>query len=450
MSRLLLRSLRSSNAGLFLLQNNYKKQGIHVPVPVLLRYISSAITQKFESLNRDSSEFLRQEEKLDSKRKTHEITRLIQQWSSLWGKESASSDSNFFRDNGDAHALEKGVEVVDRLANVLLDVREANIKNSSEGDDHDRTNYLNTLNLALAFWGKSPPSEMNGVRAQHLLSRMEHVGVLDFSEIGADSGQLRCIMIAYGAAIQAWAISHDPPNSSVNGALQAQALLEKLEQVEGGTDIQPQLRIYNSSMHGFAIRGMVEEAEQLLEKLEKLSETNAELTPDVLTFSSCINAYLKSTKRGIAKGEPVAKRAEALLDRMVKRYESTGGDLQYRPNQTTFGTVISLFAKSNTKTAAEDADRILQWLISLYEKDVNSGKVRNEKNNSYSLQPSYVHFISVLIAYQKRSMGRGAAVQRIEELLVQMDAMCQAGNDKVTPTYQVRTCKKRSSILTRI
>ncbi len=97
-----------------------------------------------------------------------------------------------------------------------------------------------------------------------------------------------------------------------------------------------------------------------------------------------------------------------------------------------------MFAKSHTKTGAEDADRILQWLISLYDKDVNTINDRDERNYSYSLQPSYVHFISVLLGYQRKKFGRAAAVRRIEELLVQMDTMYEAGNDKVKPTYQVR------------
>ncbi len=351
MSRLF-KVLCSSKGSCYLRQTNNSIGGGFLPK---VRWVTSVseIKSKFEALNRKSTEFFDKQEKFDSERKTNEITRLIQQWSTLWNKESSASDlSQYLHDKSEKEALETGVQVVDRLANILLDVREDHVLNS--GGQDDRTQYLYAVNLAIAFWGKCPPSQLNGVRAQHLLSRMEQVGVLDFSQMQIPAAAAAAgggenadpAVIAYGAAIQAWAISSDPRDSSINGALEAQALLEKLEAMSNSSNgasnerFQPQLRIYNSCIHGFAIRGMIDEAEAMLEKLEKMSETTPKLTPDVLTFSSCINAYLKSTKaRGNrGGGKPLAKRAEALLDRMVKRYEATGGDVQYRPNQTTFGT----------------------------------------------------------------------------------------------------------------
>jgi pentatricopeptide repeat protein len=124
----------------------------------------------------------------------------------------------------------------------------------------------------------------------------------------------------------------------VDGATKALQLLNKME----AKNIKPPLRIYNSCIHGFAVRGMIDESERLLERLEELSEVNEGLRPDVLTCSTVLNAYLKY--KGRVQGKPLEKRAEDLLDRMMRRYEATG-DVQYRPNQYTFGTGKSVGCK---------------------------------------------------------------------------------------------------------
>ena len=93
-----------------------------------------------------------------------------------------------------------------------------------------------------------------------------------------------------------------------------------------------------------------------------------------------------------------------------------------------------MVAKSSTKTAAEDADGILQSLIDLYEKEVKSQD--DDVGYDYSLQPGTGHFVSVFLAYQKKKSKVGW--RRIEELLVQMDRLHEDGNDKVKPNNQVR------------
>jgi len=101
--------------------------------------------------------------------------------------------------------------------------------------------------------------------------------------------------------------------------------------------------------------------------------------------------------------------------------------------------VISIFGKSMAASGAEDSDRILQLLIGLYEKEKQLDEKTDEEDvEKFSLQPGVGHFVSVLLAYQKRRMNSPSAVQRIEELLVQMDRIHQAGNDLVRPNYQVR------------
>ena len=288
------------------------------------RTFGAAPLDKIELLYQQCNTLLEQKHSLDSSRMTHDIPRMINEWTKLWGKESNSIKSkNHFVNEKEENMLRKGVVIVDRLAHLLLDTRETNI-----GSTRDRTNYESTLNLALSFWAKSPPSKINGPRAQQLMDRMEAAGLLSDNN---NKGLLEKRQITYGAMIQAHCITIDDRNEAENGAMKALKLLNKME----AKNMHPPLRIYNSCIHGFAVRGMIDEAENLFEKLEKLSEVNSGLRPDVLTCSTVLNAYLKY--KGEVRGKPLEKRADDLLDRMMRRYEATG-DVQYRPNQYTFGT----------------------------------------------------------------------------------------------------------------
>ena len=408
-------------------------------------------------------------------------------------------------------------EIVHRLAHVLMDAKEnprtrtttntntnTNTTIGTKTSSEDRTHYLSILNLALRYWAKSPPSKINGKKAHELLSRMEDLGILDLGKVKTKTKMKahgnsnvnvnvnenenvkmdqQQMLISYHTVIRAWAAA-TVDHKGLNGALKALELLERLScmksrddtKTETKADTWPILQMYNICMNGFAKRGMIKEAEEVLHRLEDMSKTDPNMAPDTYTFSSCINAYLKGVEKnrdrdvGVGVGmdsKTAAQRAEDILQRMIQRYEGSGGDDRYRPNQTTFGTVISLFSKSNGRTAAEDADRVLQRLIHLYDDgDENHGNAVHGKNNenpggirgeqkkhadpqwltidegyqdgSYSLQPGTGHFVSVLLAYQRRGYKAKESIQRIEELLVQMDALYEAGNDKVAPTYQVR------------
>ena len=323
---------------------------------LLAKSRSRNLSTKYDSLYTESCVFLERLAKndLDVTTKTKEIVRLTEEWATILGKGvseiefwsmrhtslspsvSHAPDKNVNKDliKNDAQVadVQSVVEIVDQLAHALLDVKE------KVDDENDRTRYFLTLNLSMTFWSKNPPSPLNGARAEKLLSRMERLGMLSDA-----SDKRHCYAIAMNAwtnSVDSNRYSHanyfdgdDAGVPSTNGALQALRLLEKLECTPL---VQPTLEMYNGCIHAFAIRGMVREAEEILKKVEKLSETDANLTPDVKTYSSCLNAYQKQSGKHI-EGEPLAKRAEVLLERMMKNYKKTG-DIKYRPNQVTFGT----------------------------------------------------------------------------------------------------------------
>lgn len=396
-----------------------------------LRYFGSMEwSEKIKSFTATCKNFLQQENLYKSSRATYEILRYLNEWNKIWERgmsDSGHSKGAIVEGESEMDVWRSSMEVVDELAHALLDLKEANM-----GDEKDRTDYGVILSQVLSMWTKSPPSVDTGIRAQRILDRMEDLGV--FAEVR--EGQ-KIWEVSYGAVIQAYSITiDDPRGGTINGAIEARNLLEKMESIQG---VEPSLRIYNSCIHGFAIRGMIREAEDLLRVLEDRSRSNSNLAPDVLSYSACLNAYSKYS--GKVEGKPLAERAEDILHRMLKRYEATG-NIRFRPNQYTFGTVIAMMAKGQTPTAAEDADRILQLLIDYSQKEEKSNSVTsyNDEEDAdaaekySSIQPGVGHFVSVLLAYKQRSTI--AAVNRMEELLVQMENMFIAGNDQVKPNYQ--------------
>ena len=61
---------------------------------------------------------------------------------------------------------------------------------------------------------------------------------------------------------------------------------------------KPNVWVYNTCLHGYAMRGMIYEVEALLEKLEQNDLNHEEgdenrLRPDVYSYSICLNAYEK-------------------------------------------------------------------------------------------------------------------------------------------------------------
>jgi pentatricopeptide repeat domain (PPR motif) len=297
------------------------------------RYFGSFDSQKVQNLYQECIEFLQQENLPESTTAVYHIVRLITELSKIWDDQDFNDSAVSIRPKStlgensyekDMDTLRNVVDVVDKLAHVLLDIKAANMD-----DQKDRTKYGVTLSLALSFWTKCLPGKDNGIKAERILQRMEELGL--FTETEEEGSTIR--QISYGAVIQAYCITIDDPDGVANGAVEARRLLQKLESMQG---FESALRIYNSCLHGFAIRGMVDEAEDLLTMLEERSKTNIKLTPDVLTYSACLNAYSKYTGREEV-GKPLADRAEDILHRMMKRYDSTG-DIHFRPNQYTFGT----------------------------------------------------------------------------------------------------------------
>lgn len=316
--------------------------------------------------------------------------------------------------------LSKYMHIIDNLSHKLLDFREKMGRNRVD----DRTQYRILLHLVLTLWSHAPPSRNNGPKAQRILDR-----IIKISKSCKDKSLIPTEK-EYGCVIHAWAntIDHD----DTDGGTMALRLLDDLSNIK---NVQSSRIAYNTTLHALASRGRIDDVEKILDRMENSTPQGSVPGPDVFTYSTVLNAYQKSNKS--RKQSSIAKRAEALIHRMLRRYNETG-DITIRPNQYTFGSVISLFATSKSPHAAKDADRILQWQISLYENENIETTViegTNEKEQlKYTLAPGVPHFVSVILAYSN-SKQRGSA-ERIAELLMDMERLQEAGNPQLKPTYQ--------------
>lgn len=264
--------------------------------------------------------------------KTMTINQLVSEWNAIWG--SPSESFTFLNINtpsqDNAGVTLESVEIVDELVHKLLDEVEEMLSQNKA----ITAPLYSIVSFGLGGWAKAPPTDMNGIKAQQIIDRIEYIhGELDKSK----SLSLQPSTILYGAAIRAWTNSIDSNVSEGNGASMACKLLEKMENIYSNGEnpsAKPNLRVYNTCLHGLAKRGMIVEAERFIEKMEKLNDE--ELIPDVYTYSICMNAYEKFNGNNM-KGKPVEKHAKQLLTKMLKKYEQTG-DRRFMPNQFTYGT----------------------------------------------------------------------------------------------------------------
>ncbi len=219
----------------------------------------------------------------------------------------------------------------------------------------DGYSYSAVLNALAKSGGKREAA----LRAEKLLYQMEHSikvttdfcynAVMDcWSVSGCDDAGRRAqrwltkleergpppTRVSYNACIKAWA-------RSGNGAPEAHRLLMRMEAMGG--DLSPDKISYSTCIDAWCrstanLTVATEKAESLLQLMEIGSTKNADMTPDVVAYTSVLYAY--------AKASTDTQRAMSLVDRM-KRYTKE------EPNTTFLNTLIHLFAKAKKVGQAE-------------------------------------------------------------------------------------------------
>ena len=116
----------------------------------------------------------------------------------------------------------------------------------------------------------------------------------------------------------------------------------------------PDLRLYNETLNNYALIGTLaaaERAELMLDHIFELSKTNVQLKPNDFTYNTVINAW-------------VASKHESAPEQMWKIYERMR-EAHVLPNMATFNALINYLSKpSNERLDVERADTLLDLMES--------------------------------------------------------------------------------------
>jgi hypothetical protein len=219
----------------------------------------------------------------------------------------------------------------------------------------DGYSYLAVLNSLAKSGGRREAA----LRSEKLLYQMEHTITVDsdfcynavmdcWSVSGCDDAGRRAqrwltrleeqgpppTRISYNACIKAWARTR-------NGAPEAHRLLMRMNHIGG--DLSPDKISYSTCMDAWCrctsnLTNAAENADLLLHHLERESQANYDLKPDIVAYTSVLYAY--------AKAGVDTQRAMGLIDRL-KLYGNE------KPNTTFLNTLIHLFAKQRKIGQAE-------------------------------------------------------------------------------------------------
>mmetsp|Transcript_42881 Transcript_42881/g.130465 ORF Transcript_42881/g.130465 Transcript_42881/m.130465 type:complete len:1051 (-) Transcript_42881:722-3874(-) len=270
-----------------------------------------------------------------------------------------------------------------RRAECLLDEMEVSYCNGG-GDETVRPNAL-SYSGCISAWARSDDPDA-ATRAASLLERMERLYRAGDYGVMPDT-------VAYTSTIQAW-------SRVTNAADRADELLERMMRLsgEGGENpcARPNVRTYNYVLASYArTRGRAGDAERMLRRMEQASrerEWEAEamgeeedgdrddgdgtIRPDTGTYNACIAAWCRQSEEEMNEGEDgkdSLARAESLLREMRDR-PRTDGDGEHddeaddvRPDVSSYGNIIRLHCKRNSRPAARRASELLDEMERSYE-----------------------------------------------------------------------------------
>lgn len=332
------------------------------------------------------------------------IIRLIWDWGQLWGHATLTPPAYIGR----------GAVLAEKLIHALLDAKEEEMNNkTSDVEGTMKTRFEPLCVVAINGLAKSDLAE-RGRRAQSILDRVEIIFALSGGQ-----EELAPTSKMYNATISAYSKSDE-----VAATDSCVSLLRRMDDRFCSGDnplVKPNAVAYNSVLDAYARRGDAQNAQRLVEEMERLyGRSNDELMmPDAFSFSSLIHAWEKSCH------PHAAKKAEEALQRMMDLFNATG-DRRLIPNQVTFGVSMALYANNpNEREGAANAERILDWLIELYRKN----------DCDKDLIPNASHFVTVMHGYAN-SRGRLSAT-RAESILMKMeDLYSETGCNSLKPNHK--------------
>jgi len=251
----------------------------------------------------------------------------------------------------DAHAKSRDIRAFLKVERLLTTMEESYL----DGYDNLRPDIFSYTTTIDAI----PPNRSDaGRKAQSILARMEDM----YRHHGGD----RPSTAVYNAVMNAWV-----KRGGKNGIQRIRGILQRMEE-QSGDDGEvaaalPNTVSYNTLLKAYS-RGQiadvnyVKESEELLTRMERLynrtNNTNAQVVPDVVTYSTIITTYARSNK------PQKAKHAITLLQKMIKSYDA--GNTNAKPSIYTFNACLNACAYTTHRSEKNNAFLIaITTLLSL-------------------------------------------------------------------------------------
>jgi pentatricopeptide repeat protein len=214
----------------------------------------------------------------------------------------------------------------DNLLSLMHHISSSSIPGNNQTRDSDSVradaySYAAVIN----GYAKSGGKVKAAIRATELLDEFERS-----SHVAVTSD------VCYNAAMNAWAVSGSP---------QAGERAERiLRQLLGMKNVRPTRIAYNACIKAHAKAGQPREAQRLLDQMKMLSTTahQPQLSPDKITYSSCIDAWSHSCDSSEA-----AHQAEQLLSEMEEAFATTG-DRNVQPDVVSYTSVLAAYAQTGS------------------------------------------------------------------------------------------------------
>jgi len=364
------------------------------------------------------------------------------------------------------------------LSSKSVDSKTMNNNNNTRWGQKQK-DYLNTSILCQTValgWSRCDPhiAIQAGNNANSTLELLEDMCVkrgrlYDVAKVSFDIQDITPKIQLYNHVLTCWSRSIDP-----NAEMHARKLMDRMlnKSPEDGAFVRPDKYSYNNMLHLYANKGDVNAAESLLYEMEESNEVDV----DVFSYSITMNAFQKrfTSSKPSERDMKDPVRAEELLIRLVTKYEQSRFNNELlRPSNVTFGTVIAMYAQSdrllkedqrldytnktrnwrarnistnvdnkNVGWGASNAERILDWIIGLSERERRSKLSERSSdipeayapiNSERIIRPTSFHFTTVMDAWAKCGKGRDGA-ERCERLLERLISLYEThGYNEIRP-----------------
>jgi pentatricopeptide repeat protein len=196
------------------------------------------------------------------------------------------------------------------------------------------------------------------------------------------SARIRPTTVTFAAVLNAWAWSDRL--EACDKVEQWMQCLDRLHQ-EGWPDLQPNVVLYNIRLNTWARAGRVDRALEILQQMMKNQDSddnnhhqNAPIRPDQTSFTTVLSAYAKPNNNPKA-----AHQAQVLLDKMQEWYDA--GTSAAKPNAFSYTAVMKNWAMQGDGSRAE---QVLQRLEEAY-----------RKSSDPDLKPDVLAYNTVLLGW---------------------------------------------------